>query len=160
MNDSPVLIIGIGNEYRTDDAAGLLAARKIKTLGIKGIDVTENNGDGADLIEKWTGRKLVILIDAVLSGSAPGTLHRFDLPGLELPSEFFRFSTHLFSVNQAIYLSASLGNLPRNLVILGIEAASFEAGVGLSPEVESAVNNIEHFLQNEIIKPKTKGVNY
>jgi hydrogenase maturation protease len=159
MNDSPVLIIGIGNEYRTDDAAGLLAARKIKTLGIKGIDVTENNGDGADLIEKWTGRKLVILIDAVLSGSAPGTLHRFDLPGPELPSEFFRFSTHLFSVNQAIYLSASLGNLPRNLVILGIEAASFEAGTGLTPEVESAVNNIEHFLQNEIIKPKTKGVN-
>lgn len=160
MNDSPVLIIGIGNEYRTDDAAGLLAARKIKTLGIKGIDVTENNGDGADLIEKWTGRKLVILIDAVLSGSAPGTLHRFDLPGPELPSEFFRFSTHLFSANQAIYLSASLGNLPRNLVIIGIEAASFEAGLGLSPEVESAVNNIEHFLQNEIIKPKTKGVNY
>ena len=152
MNDSPVLIIGIGNEYRTDDAAGLLAARKIKTLGIKGIDVTENNGDGADLIEKWTGRNLVILIDAVLSGSAPGTLHRFRLPGPELPSELFRFSTHLFSVNQAIYLSASLGKLPKRLVIFGIEAASFEAGTGLSPEVESAVNNIELILQNEIIK--------
>jgi hydrogenase maturation protease len=68
MKDSPVLIIGIGNEYRSDDAAGLLAARKIRTLGIKGLDVTENNGDGADLIEKWTGRNFVILIDAVLSG--------------------------------------------------------------------------------------------
>jgi hydrogenase maturation protease len=160
MNDSPVLIIGIGNEYRTDDAAGLLAARKIKTLGIKGIDVTENNGDGADLIEKWTGRKLVILIDAVLSGSAPGTLHRFDLPGPVLPPELFRFSTHLFSVNQAIYLSASLDKLPKRLVLIGIEAASFGAGTSLSPEVGAAVNNIENILNNEIIKPKTKGVKY
>lgn len=160
MNDSPVLIIGIGNEYRSDDAAGLLAARKIKTLGIQGFDVRENNGDGADLIEKWTGRNFVILIDAVLSGSAPGTIHRFDLPGPELPPELFRFSTHLFSVNQAIYLSASLGKLPARLVVIGIEAASFDAGTGLTPEVESAVNNIENILKNEIIKPKTKGVKY
>ena len=67
MNNSDILIIGIGNEYRGDDAAGLLAARKLRNYDLKGIEVIENNGDGAELINKWTGRKKVILIDAVQS---------------------------------------------------------------------------------------------
>jgi len=70
----------------------------------------ESNGDGAGLIDSWAGRVHVILIDAVLSGSAPGTIHRLELGKSILPAEFFKFSTHLFSIPQAIYLSASLGN--------------------------------------------------
>jgi len=161
MDGSGILIIGVGNEYRTDDAAGLLAARKVKELAIPGIDVTENNGDGADLIERWADKETVILIDAVLSGSAPGTIHRFSLPGAELPAEYFRFSTHLFSIPQAIYLSASLGNLPKKLMLYGIEASSFDTGTSLTREVELAVNNIVKILNNDINKliTNTKGVN-
>lgn len=142
MDNSKTLIIGIGNEYRGDDAAGLLVIRKLRNYDLKGIEVIENNGDGADLIEKWTGRKNVILIDAVQSGSKPGTIHEFSAPDSILPSEQFKFSTHLFSVQQAIYLSASLGNLPQKLTIYGIEAASFDSGTQISAEVEIAVNNI------------------
>ena len=152
MDGSGIQIIGVGNEYRTDDAAGLLAARKVKELAIPGVDVTENNGDGADLMERWANKENVILIDAVLSGSLPGTIHRFSLPGTELPSEYFRFSTHLFSIPQAIYLSASLGRLPKNLVLYGIEASSFSMGTKLSSEVELAVNNIVKILNNDINK--------
>lgn len=148
MKNNALLIIGIGNEYRSDDAAGLIAARKIKNYGLKGIQVIENNGDGADLIEKWTGKDKVILIDAVLSGSKPGTIHEFTAPGSIIPSELFKFSTHLFSVPQAIYLSASLGNLPKELKIFGIEARSFDSGTQISSEVEIAVNNIV----NSVIK--------
>lgn len=150
MNNSDILIIGVGNEYRGDDAAGLLAARKLRNYDLKGIEVIENNGDGAELIEKWSGRKKVILIDAVQSGSKPGTIHEFSAPGFILPSELFKFSTHLFSVPQAIYLSASLGNLPQELTIYGIEAFSFESGTKLSAEVEIAVNNIVHLVSKII----------
>ncbi len=150
MNNSDILIIGIGNEYRGDDAAGLLAARKLRNYDLKGIEVIENNGDGAELINKWTGRKKVILIDAVQSGSKPGTIHEFSAPGSILPSELFKFSTHLFSVPQAIYLSASLGNLPQELTIYGIEASSFESGTTITAEVEIAVNNIVHLVSKII----------
>lgn len=150
MKNNDLLIIGIGNEYRSDDAAGLIAARKIKSYGLKGIQVIENNGDGADLIEKWTGRDKVILIDAVRSGSEPGTIHEFTAPGSIIPSELFKFSTHLFSVPQAIYLSASLGNLPKDLKIFGIEAGSFDSGIKISNEVEIAVNNIVNLVKQNI----------
>lgn len=146
MKNNDLLIIGIGNEYRSDDAAGLIAARKIRQYGLKGIDVIENNGDGADLIEKWSGRKKTILIDAVLSGSEPGYIHEFTAPGSIIPSELFKFSTHLFSVPQAIYLSSSLGNLPDELKIFGIEAKSFGSGTVISGEVETAINSIVNLV--------------
>lgn len=150
MKNNALLIIGIGNEFRSDDAAGLIAARKIRQLNLNGADVIENNGDGADLIEKWTGREKVILIDAVLSGSEPGTIHKFTAPGSIIPSELFKFSTHLFSVPQAIYLSASLGNLPKELIVYGIEARSFGPGTHISEEVEIAVNNIVNLVKKII----------
>jgi hydrogenase maturation protease len=150
MENEKTLIIGIGNEFRSDDAAGLLAAKRIKALGLPETDVIESNGDGAGLIDSWTGREHVILIDAVLSGSAPGTIHRLELGKSILPAEFFKFSTHLFSIPQAIYLSASLGKLPDKIVIFGIEGAAFETGGKISGEVESAINNIEKLVQTEI----------
>jgi hydrogenase maturation protease len=155
-----VLVIGIGNELRTDDAAGILAARLVKKLELGDADVIESCGDGAELIELWTGRQNVIIIDAVKSGSPPGTIHRFKVNSSRLPSEFFKFSTHLFSVPQAIYLSASLGKLPENLIIFGIEAKSFEMGSGLTPKIENAINNIIELVHKEIIKLKGNTKHY
>jgi hydrogenase maturation protease len=150
MNDTNTLVIGIGNEFRSDDAAGLIAARKIREINYEGLDVEESAGDGAGLMDMWAGRRNVILIDAVLSGAAPGTVHRLELSNRLLPSEFFKFSTHLFSIPQAIYLSASLGTLPDKLIILGIEGKSFTAGEVVSYEAEEAINNIVKIVQKEI----------
>jgi hydrogenase maturation protease len=156
MENEKTLIIGIGNEFRSDDAAGLIAAKKIKKHGLIDADVIESNGDGAGLIDSWTGRKNVIIIDAVLSGSAPGTIHRLEIGKSILPAEFFKFSTHLFSIPQAIYLSASLGKLPDKIIILGIEGSSFETGNAISGEVEQAINSIEQIVQTEIKKFQRK----
>lgn len=150
MSHSKTLIIGIGNEYRGDDAAGLHAARGIRENTSAEVDIIENSGDGAELINKWAGRDKVFLIDAVVSGSAPGTIHKFSAPGSILPPEMFKFSTHLFSVPQAIYLSASLGNLPKELTIYGIEAVSFDTGTQISAEVENAINNIVQLVSKII----------
>jgi len=156
MIDTNILIIGIGNEFRSDDAAGLIAARRLRKLKLQETDICESCGDGAGLIDMWAGRNDVILIDAVSSGSAPGTVHRLELNNRILPAEFFKFSTHLFSIPQAIYLSASLGTLPRSLLILGIEGKSFETGNAVSAEAGSAINNIEKIILSEIKKIKER----
>src|SRR5579859_6692999 len=70
-----ILIIGIGNEYRGDDAAGVAAARRIREAGLDGVAMIENNGDGAALIEAWKCADNVIVIDAVQSGAPPGAIH-------------------------------------------------------------------------------------
>jgi hydrogenase maturation protease len=136
------LIIRIGNEYRGDDAAGLIVARRLKERLGDSFAVLEQSGDGAALVEAWRGAETVIIIDAVMSGAAPGTIHRVDASAQPLPKNAFRCSTHAFGVAEAIELSRALSELPQSLIVYGIEGKNYAAGVGLSSEVEKAVGEV------------------
>jgi hydrogenase maturation protease len=147
MTQSAILIIGVGNEYRRDDAAGLLVARRVKELGLENVKVIEESGEGAHLIEAWKGAETVIIVDAVSSGSNPGSVHRFDATVQKIPSKFFRYSSHAFSVAEAVELARTMNELPPHLIVIGVEGHSFEAGVGLSSELKKAVEEVVDLIK-------------
>jgi hydrogenase maturation protease len=137
------LILGIGNEFRSDDGVGPFLTRKLKELSLKNLEIREIQGEGTDLIEAWKGFDLVIAIDAVFSESKPGTIFRFEIPGEPIPKALLgSHSTHAFGLFEAIEMSRVLKTLPSRLIIFGIEGKNFEAGLVLSPEVESAATDV------------------
>lgn len=146
-----VLLIGIGNEYRSDDAAGLVVARRVREKGADQITVRESNGEGAALIDSWKETRTVILVDAVCSGSEAGTVHRIEAHCETLPANLFRYSTHAFSVAEAIELGRVLNQLPARLIVYGIEGKSFVAGVGLSPEVDEAIERVVNCVFEDLL---------
>lgn len=110
--------------------------------------VIEHTGDGAALMELWKDADSVVVIDAVLSGAAPGTVSRFDAALRPLPALMFRDSTHAFGLAEAVELSRALKQLPRRLIVYGVEAKNFEAGTNLSPAIEFALPTVvERVLQ-------------
>jgi len=135
-----VLIIGIGNEYRSDDAVGLIVARNLRKQGVQGLRILETSGDGAELAELWKAAQTVILIDAVQSGGRPGTIHCFAAHRQPIPAEFCRRSTHAFGVAEAIELERTINEMPRSLTVYGIEIENYRTGVGLSPDVSRAAD--------------------
>jgi hydrogenase maturation protease len=139
---SAPLIIGLGNQYRRDDAVGLVVARRLKKAAPEHVCVLEETGEGAALMESWKDADAVILIDAVRSGARPGTLHRLDAHTQPIPTGFFHYSTHAFGAAEAIELARALGQLPPHLIVYGIEGKTFEAGLGLSPEIEKAAQEV------------------
>ena len=150
MQNTPsgFLVIGIGNAYRSDDAAGLVAVQRLKEKAFICCRVLEHTGEGAALMELWKGADRVRLIDAVRSGAAPGTVTRFDAALRPLPASMFRDSTHAFSLAEAVELSRALNQLPRQLIIYGVEGQTFEPGTNLSPAIEFAMRNlVEQVLQ-------------
>jgi hydrogenase maturation protease len=144
MNASPStpLIIGVGNEFRGDDGVGIIVARRLRAQTPANVTILEASGEGAALMEAWEGAALVLLIDATRSGSPPGTIHRFDAHAEPLPSRFFHYSTHAFSVAEAVELARALDQLPPRLIVYGIEGKNYTAGEGLSPEVEKAADSV------------------
>ena len=143
-----LLVIGIGNEYRRDDAVGLIVVRRLREKNLDHVKILEISGEGAALIEARKNAKRVILIDAVQSGAQPGTIFRFEAHQQPIPTKFFRYSTHAFSVAEAIELARTLGGLPPKLIVYGIEGKNFEVGMGLSSEVEQAAHSVcEQVLQ-------------
>ncbi len=145
-----VRVIGIGNDYRRDDATGRTVARNLKKRIPPDTEILEETGEGTALLEAWRGAEHVFLIDAVQSGAPAGTLHRIDVQTQPLPSSLFRHSTHAFGIAEGIELARVLQELPPRLIVYGIEGGRFDAGVGLSPEVENAVKETEARLREEI----------
>ena len=147
---SPTLVIGIGNEYRSDDGVGLVVARELRAKNLPGVLVTESSGDGVALMEVWEAASAVILIDAASSGAAPGTIYRFDAPTQPLPMGVSFHSTHAFGVAEAIGLAGALEQLPPCLIMYAVEGESFSAGVSLSPEVAEAAQRVVEQVTHEV----------
>ncbi|MBN1529374.1 MAG: hydrogenase maturation protease [Thermoleophilaceae bacterium] len=132
-------MLGIGNPWRGDDAAGLEVARRLREAGLRAL---EREGEPSTLLDAWEGEREVILVDAVSSGCEPGTVHRLDAAAAPLPAELFAVSTHHLSVADAVELARSLGRLPERLELYGIEGAAFDAGGGMTPAVAEAVEAV------------------
>lgn len=149
-NFKPALVIGVGNELRKDDAAGLIAARKLKTYSNIKADVMESDGDGAKLMEMWKDYDNVILIDAVSFNTKPGTIHILDAGKERFPKEASIHSSHLFSVAEAIETARVLGKLPESITVYGIEGKSYELGTEVSGEVRNGIDEVINLIEKEI----------
>ena len=147
--EEPLLVIGVGNLYRRDDGAGIAVVRKLNELNLWGITTRDESGEGSSLIEAWRGASRVMIVDAVSSGSVPGTIHRFDALCQPVPADFFHHSSHSFGVAEAIEVARALDALPGQLEILGIEGREFTSGPGLSPEVQRAVDKAAALVARE-----------
>jgi hydrogenase maturation protease len=150
--EARLLILGVGNELRGDDAAGLLVARRLRAQAPSGVAVREASGEGTALMSAWEGAGQVWLVDAVHSGAAPGTIHRFVIeagaPLPALPED--SLSSHGFGVAAALALAQALDRLPPRLVLFGIEGAHFDHGAPLSPSVSAAVKAVVAELLQEL----------
>jgi hypothetical protein len=59
-----ILVVGIGNPDRGDDAVGRLALREIAARGRAGCRLVERDGDAAGLVELLSAAGTVIIVDA------------------------------------------------------------------------------------------------
>jgi hydrogenase maturation protease len=137
-----LLLIGIGNEYRRDDGVGLVIVRQLRSVVPIDVKVLELSGEGAALMEAWQTGTTVYVFDAVRSQATPGTIHQIDAKTQTVPTQFFHYSTHAFSLAEAVELGRVLNQLPPKLVLYGVEGVDFGSGVGLSDCVEIAVPQV------------------
>ena len=147
---SPILLIGIGNEYRRDDSIGLHVIRDLEERKLPDTVLVESSGDGAELIEMLSSARIAILIDAVSSGGNPGTIYKFDALKQPLPTELSFQSTHVVNVGEAIELARVLEQLPPILIVFAIEGENFSTGIGLSSKVEQAVQKVVEMVSCEV----------
>ena len=149
--NQPLLVIGIGQEWRGDDAAGLLVVRSLQEMAGPRVTILENSGSVSDLLAAWQGADWVILADAVAGGGRPGGIYRFPVHERPLPAELFpATSTHAWGVAQAVALGRVLQQLPPYLMVYGIEGENFGLGQDLSLAVAEAIPEVARRIKREI----------
>jgi hydrogenase maturation protease len=136
------LILGLGNPLVSDDSVGLRVAKVLeqRLASREDVEVSEDYWGGLRLMERLIGRRRAIIIDAVCSGSPPGTIHR--LSPDSLPTQRSA-SAHDVNLPTALEFGRQAGmELPRNedIHLVGIEAADIlNFSERCTPDVEAAI---------------------
>jgi hydrogenase maturation protease len=135
-----VMVIGVGNALRGDDAAGLQVVARIGDE--PGIGRRGHGGEPIELLDMWEGVDAVVIVDTIRSGAAVGTIHRIDASAERVPLTLRRASSHTIGLGEAIELARTLGRLPERVIVYGVEGARFAAGDELSEELAPAIDSL------------------
>jgi len=146
-----VLVVGVGNRDRGDDAVGLHVAEAARAALPENVAVRQVTAP-VGLLELWEGYDAVYVLDAAMGGGAPGTVYRLDVTEVPLPASVRTVSTHGLGLAQVVELGRSLGRLPRRLVVYGVEVAAVDLGFALTSAVRAGVERAARQLSSEILE--------
>ena len=136
------LIIGLGNPIVTDDSVGLRVAQELerRLAGRDDVEVVEDCWGGLKLMERMIGYQRAIVVDAICTGAAPGTIHHLRPGQLDTQRSA---SAHDVNLPTALEFGRKAGmELPSEdaIQLVGIEAADIlNFGEQCTPEVEAAI---------------------
>jgi hydrogenase maturation protease len=145
-----ILILGVGNLLLSDEGVGVHVAQRMMTMDMPPeVQVVEGGTDGFGLVNVIIEADRMILIDAVKGGGEPGSIYRFEIEDCPPYPDIFKTSIHQISILEVINLSSLIGSTPRTTII-GIEPASMEMGMNLSPVVAAKIPTVIRMVQEEV----------
>jgi hydrogenase maturation protease len=147
-----LLVAGLGNTLMSDEAAGVLVARRLaERLGVEpGIDIVEMETGGVGLVHQLAGRRKAVIADCALMGERPGTLRRFTPEEARSRKIVTGQSQHEGDVLAIIDLARRLGDAPEEIAIFGIEPEKIAPGEGLSPPLQKRMEEYVDIISREI----------
>ncbi|QSR87169.1 hydrogenase maturation protease [Candidatus Methylacidiphilum infernorum] len=154
MHCMSTTIIGFGNMLRKDDGLGPELIQRLMALNpplpVKLIDY---GTAGFSFLNELETENRLIIIDAVSSGSAPGSLFVLEKERLELLLKEREEcpNLHTFRWNDALRWGRWLlkGNFPRNVRVYLVEVKETGYGIGLSEPVKEAVERLVALFKKE-----------
>lgn len=129
---APVLVLGVGNISRGDDALAPLLCERLEAWlaaeGIGGIEVVQDFQLNVEHALDLEERQRVLIVDAAASGPAP-----YELRPVR-PARDWAHSTHAFSPAAVLQVFHDLGLPgPPPVELLAVRGESFELGEAVSP---------------------------
>ncbi len=144
-----ILVAGVGNELRQDDAFGVLLAQKLQSESSfpPSVKVMEIGSGGIHLVQQLFDKyDVLILLDIVKWGGMAGTIHFKEIEVkdiAQLPKDEqneFLADMHYINPLKALMMAKALNVLPQQVLFLGCESKEHEdIGIGVSAAVEAAL---------------------
>ena len=145
------VVLGIGNILLSDEGVGVRAVEALRA-GYEvppGLNLIDGGTSAMELLDDLEGLDLLIVLDAVRAGNAPGAL--VHLSGDEVPVFFrARLSPHQIGLAEVLATLDLLGRAPRATVVLGVEPASLATQLGLTEAVAARVPELVQATVREL----------
>jgi hydrogenase maturation protease len=143
QNEPPThtLILGVGNLLLSDEGVGLHVVQRLAaTYELPpGVQTLDGGTLGLDLLYYLEGVENLLIVDAVEMEQAPGTLLRIE--GDQVPSSLsIKMSPHQIGIPDMLFAAKLKDLYPRDVVLWGVQPATLEVGLELSPAVAAQVD--------------------
>lgn len=153
------LILGLGNPLLGDDGVGLQVAARLRSMisHLPHVEVGEDYWGGLRLMERMIGYDRAIIIDAICTGTEPGTIHQ--LSPEDIPTQRSS-SAHDVNLPTALCLGRQAGaHLPiqDRISLIGIEAGDTSTfSETLTPAVEAALPEVVEIVLSMLNQEREK----
>jgi hydrogenase maturation protease len=147
-----IVVVGVGNTIHCDDGAGVHALARLQRNPRLPEDVTFIDGGthGIDLLAYVHDFSRLLLLDAVDVGERAGTLIR--MAGSELRGLPCGASVHQLGVADLLATLPLISDMPREIVLLGVQPASTDWGTELSAPVEAALGPLVEDAVEQLLR--------
>lgn len=150
-----VVVLGVGNLLMADEGVGIRCIETLEREKVLPEWVTLIDGGTSthELLEDLENLDVLLIVDAVASGAAPGTVVRFE--GHDIPASFSnKLSPHQHGINDLLATLRLLDRSPGKVILYGVEPARLELSMELSPLVASVVPTVVARVVEEIASVK------
>jgi hydrogenase maturation protease len=141
FNESRLIVIGVGNELLSDEGVGIHVVRELRKRDIsKSIEIHEVGTSSFELLNIIEGKLNVIIVDAVRMNETTGSVKNIDLlieGEVSLPPQLT--SLHQMDLISTLNMAKGAMDLPKKIVLIGIEPSSLETGTELSEHVKDSI---------------------
>lgn len=144
-----ILVLGIGNLLLGDEGVGVHAAQALIREDLpEGVRVLDIGTAILDALLDLETADFVIVVDAVKADGAPGSVYRIPFDEMIRPDCIA--SMHGFDLSRVLALTQR--QTTPEVLVIGIEPATMEWGLELSPEVQSALPIVLDQVRKEIAR--------
>lgn len=144
------IVLGLGNELLSDDAIGILIARRLQSELGGVADVVESGLSGLALLDVLLGYDQAIIIDSISTGmDPPGTIIELEPEDL---GQVIAPSPHYTGLPEMIGIARELGlEFPDRIRIFAIKACDLETiGGAISPHIYPSIEKVVERIKKRI----------
>lgn len=146
-----ILVLGIGNVLLTDEGVGVRALNELERRYTfpENVELLDGGTAGIELLRHIRNRDYLIIIDAMKFDKEPGTVSRIE--GKDVPAAFLtRISPHQLGLSDLLAAAMLTDELPKNLVLFGVEPESLDIGLDLTDTVEASLEKLMGAVIDEL----------
>jgi len=142
-----ILVVGYGNDLRSDDGAGRVVAARIEEMGLPGVAVRSQTQLTPELALAVTRADVVVFVDANVD------CKEMAVHPVQAGERGAQSMSHHTDPAALLLLAGDLGRVPPRSYTVSIPATNLELGFDLSPAtaeaVEEAVKTIVEIVSQD-----------
>jgi hydrogenase maturation protease len=148
----PVVVLGLGNPLMADEGIGVYLIERLAARAAEypSVDFVDAGTGGLAVLYHIEGRRKAVFVDCAFMDEPPGTMRRFTPEEVRSTKMLAHQSLHEADLLRILAMARQLGQVPDEIVILGIQPQRVEPHQGLTPTLMDKIDEYIALILREL----------